>query len=210
MSKIQPDSSEGIFIFSLSHHSLRLAWNYFLPKIPFKFPGGQWVNSLSMGIRTKRLLMTFLHRFPFVKVMESSVKCFSVVKLKVSEHRFESGLAWCRTGDRTYQTDDQLAWCIYAYIHQQGPVSIWIGIPIIKIRWSHDHLIFMMGMWDHLIFMMGIPIPGKASFILKRVPGLIDVWTKWRTFCRWQMHVFWYSIHGFLRVPLTISMHWFW
>ena len=32
-----------------------------------------------------------------------------------------------------------------------------MGIPIIKIRWS----------WDHLIFIMGIPIPGKMVFYIE-------------------------------------------
>ena len=50
----------------------------------------------------------------------------------------------------------------------QGGIWSWkhclisIGIPIIKIRWSHNHLIFM---W--------IPVPGKTVFILKQAPGVV-------------------------------------
>ena len=38
-----------------------------------------------------------------------------------------------------------------------------VGIPIIKIRWSYDHLIFIME----------IPIPGKTVCILKPTPCLL-------------------------------------
>ena len=40
-----------------------------------------------------------------------------------------------------------------------------IGIPIIKIRWSNDHLIFMIV----------IPMPGKIDFILKQGPGVWEL-----------------------------------
>ena len=51
--------------------------------------------------------------------------------------------------------------------HYLGSVLIWIfglttkGIPIVKIRWSHDHLIFIKQ----------IPIPGKMVFIFRWLPG---------------------------------------
>ena len=45
--------------------------------------------------------------------------------------------------------------------HYWQHILVNIGIPIIKIRWSHDHLIFIME----------IPIPGKTVFILRWGPG---------------------------------------
>ena len=43
-----------------------------------------------------------------------------------------------------------------------------MGIPMLKIRWS----------WDHLIFNMGIPIPVRRHLYIETAPG---VWT-WYTF----------------------------
>ena len=50
---------------------------------------------------------------------------------------------------------------------QVGPMNlaIWgIGIPIIKTRWSHDHLIIIMGITTH----------GKMIFILKQDPVILS------------------------------------
>ena len=57
--------------------------------------------------------------------------------------------------------------------HEQGPITKWRhcltskGITIIKIRQSHDRLIFIMG-----ILIMGILIPGNTVFLLKQGPIL--------------------------------------
>ena len=63
-----------------------------------------------------------------------------------------------------------------------------IGFPIIKIRWSHDHLIFIMGnpilvrwhlhikikiiwFWNHLIFIMGKAIQIRWCLHTETTPG---------------------------------------
>ena len=76
----------------------------------------------------------------------------------------------------TWQSNEPLlGWCCqislkHHFFHQQGPVSIWrlsfpgIGIPMLKIRWSPDRLIFNMK----------IPIPGKDSLHIEKPPWCLQ------------------------------------